>query len=183
MDMLSSKASWKIIRKMMPQIRQLMATAFTTTATLATLKTDPSTNNVVVDPTKTIDETVALVGLHVVVRVEGHPEFIWTTFEHVMNSPDLPNGVRPQDSKVVSNQTFTFYDAGTLAKDCNINPVNQTAPVPLQLKDAVLQLLQPVTPVLGSSNSVAMTPGTLLALRQAFINNCPTRWRCGRITN
>jgi hypothetical protein len=35
------------------------------------------------DPTSTYVATVGLVGLHVVFAIEGHPEMIWATFEHV----------------------------------------------------------------------------------------------------
>ncbi|HEV7879746.1 hypothetical protein [Bradyrhizobium sp.] len=31
--------------------------------------------------------TVAMTGLHVVVRPEGHPEMVWATFEYDRNAP------------------------------------------------------------------------------------------------
>ena len=34
------------------------------------------------------EKTLALVGMHVVGTVNGHPEMIWSTFEHVNNVPD-----------------------------------------------------------------------------------------------
>jgi hypothetical protein len=34
--------------------------------------------------------TMALVGLHVVGTVKGHPEMVWATFEHVDNAPNGP---------------------------------------------------------------------------------------------
>lgn len=36
----------------------------------------------------TKETTLALVGMHVVGTVNGHPEMIWSTFEHVSNVPD-----------------------------------------------------------------------------------------------
>ncbi|GHA04424.1 hypothetical protein GCM10008090_12240 [Arenicella chitinivorans] len=36
----------------------------------------------------TKETTLALVGMHVVGTVNGHPEMIWSTFEHVSNAPD-----------------------------------------------------------------------------------------------
>lgn len=36
----------------------------------------------------TINKTLALVGLHVVGPVQGHPEMVWATFEHRNNAPD-----------------------------------------------------------------------------------------------
>lgn len=36
----------------------------------------------------TVEKTLALVGMHVVGTVDGHPEMIWATFEHVDNAPN-----------------------------------------------------------------------------------------------
>jgi hypothetical protein len=63
--------------------------------------------------------TVALVGLHVVGRLDGHPEFVWSTFEHVNNAPDLPPGVDPASPNPVSNRNWTFYANATPANQCN----------------------------------------------------------------
>jgi hypothetical protein len=38
---------------------------------------------IVADPTSTYVATVGLIGLHVVFAIDGHPEMIWSTFEHV----------------------------------------------------------------------------------------------------
>jgi hypothetical protein len=38
--------------------------------------------------TPTVNKTLALVGLHVVGPVAGHPEMVWATFEHARNAPD-----------------------------------------------------------------------------------------------
>lgn len=38
--------------------------------------------------TPTIQKTLALVGMHVVGPVQGHPEMVWATFEHRDNAPD-----------------------------------------------------------------------------------------------
>ncbi|MEQ8967669.1 MAG: hypothetical protein RID91_17780 [Azospirillaceae bacterium] len=40
--------------------------------------------------TGTEDMTLALVGMHVVGTVNGHPEMVWASFEHVDNAPDAP---------------------------------------------------------------------------------------------
>lgn len=40
-------------------------------------------DRVVVDPTSMYVATVGLIGLHVVFAIEGHPEMVWSTFEHV----------------------------------------------------------------------------------------------------
>lgn len=36
----------------------------------------------------TVQKTLALVGVHVVGPVQGHPEMVWATFEHRSNAPD-----------------------------------------------------------------------------------------------
>jgi hypothetical protein len=36
-----------------------------------------------------------LVGLHVVLTVKDHPEFVWATFEHVRNAPGLTSQASP----------------------------------------------------------------------------------------
>ncbi len=63
---------------------------------------------------------VALVGLHVVGRVEDHAEFIWATFEHDRNAPELGD-ISPNDARPVSDQDFTFYRAGTSASKSNMS--------------------------------------------------------------
>jgi hypothetical protein len=76
--------------------------------------------NVVVDRTKVVPVTVALVGLHVVGVVQDHPEFVWATFEHRNNAPDLPSTVAPTAAQPVSPVASTFYAAGTPANMCNV---------------------------------------------------------------
>lgn len=57
----------------------------------------------IADPTSTYLATVGLIGLHVVFAIDGHPEMIWSTFEHVdrNGSADLtPQSlVNPQREK------------------------------------------------------------------------------------
>jgi hypothetical protein len=98
-------------------------------------------DNVGVDMTNQEEVTVALVGLHVVGVLEGHPEFVWSTFEHMKNAPDLPAGVPINSPNPVSAEGFTFYRANTAAKDCNVE--NTTT---LSL-DVAAQKLSPVTEV------------------------------------
>jgi hypothetical protein len=78
----------------------------------------------VFDPVK-----VALLALHVVFTLPGHPEMIWSTFEHVGmkdgilvrdNAPDAKDNPTPASlDKPVSMDNFPLYKAGTLAKDSN----------------------------------------------------------------
>lgn len=86
-----------------------------------------------------IEVSVALVGLHVVGWVEGHPEAVWATFEQDDNAPDLAPSQSP--SAPVSDRDWTFYTADTLALDCN--QLNST----LLVLDPATQTVTPVTQV------------------------------------
>ena len=78
------------------------------------------------------DVKVALLALHVVFTLPGHPEMIWSTFEHVHetakgevvrdNAPALsenPSLNKPGPDEEVSPDNFTLYKAHTLRKDAN----------------------------------------------------------------
>ncbi|MCV9927333.1 hypothetical protein OIU83_06705 [Flavobacterium sp. LS1R49] len=49
---------------------------------------------------KTTPTTLALVGMHVVGSVAGHPEMIWSTFEHKKNSPNTAYSYRDVNDKI-----------------------------------------------------------------------------------
>ena len=119
---MSIKASWKIIG----QNEKPPQGAYTRTSKLYKLvnkdgivTTSDNTNN------ETITEKVALVGFHIAVVVEGHPEFIWATFELNGNAPnyfrDIPNASSgSQDTLALSNDySYSFYKKGTIVNDCN----------------------------------------------------------------
>src|SRR5206468_260596 len=75
--------------------------------------------------------TVALLSLHVVFVLDGHPEFIWGTFEHVDSSgvrdvapaasalPSGDNGLPNGTDGPVSNRSYRLYKGGTLASGAN----------------------------------------------------------------
>lgn len=49
---------------------------------------------------KTREATLALVGMHVVGSVAGHPEMIWATFEHKKNAPNAGYAYRDVNDKI-----------------------------------------------------------------------------------
>lgn len=57
--------------------------------------------------------TVALVGMHVVGYTENHPEFLWATFEHNLNSPQFADNTFSFDASKSDPNTYTFYKGGT----------------------------------------------------------------------
>lgn len=73
--------------------------------------------------------TVGLVALHVVFTMEGHPEFVWSTFEHVGpdQQPDnAPNAAHNPDDTLDDfiahgERSYPFYAAGSDADRCNLN--------------------------------------------------------------
>jgi hypothetical protein len=71
--------------------------------------------------------TVALLAIHVVFVLRGHPEFIWSSFEHIdpnANPDTAPSAnVNPPaitGDPVISTNTFTLYKAGTTYSNGNI---------------------------------------------------------------
>lgn len=139
---LELKSSWRIV----PKGEDASKRFYTTTARIHPLvcrngKEKCEGDDVVVDRTRTEKVTVALVGLHVVGVVEDHPEFIWATFEHIDNAPDLPDKMPTNSPNPVSNRKWTFYRANTPAKDCN-QPNKGTVSL-----DAKKHLLGPITDV------------------------------------
>jgi hypothetical protein len=135
-DSLTLKAAWKVV---VPG--EDVSTFYTRKAQIALLTTK---NGKIVLSGKTRTATVALVGFHIAGTVAHHPEMIWATFEHLRNAPDLPkkmDQMGPDD--VVSDQNSTFYKAGTMFKDCNVNSAGSGA---LDLDEAA-QTLSPVTEV------------------------------------
>lgn len=76
------------------------------------------TNWVIDAQIPTVPKTLALVGIHVVGPVKGHPEMVWSTFEHKRNAPDNAYYVSGKRQPVPFNSKgkWTFMaDAGTQA--------------------------------------------------------------------
>lgn len=89
------------------------------------------------------DADLAMVGMHVVGSVKGHPEMIWATFEHVDNAPNatyyyLDNSKKKakhtdsgtqwlfSDGTAVS--TVTPYGVSYTDPDSSVNYINPTTP-------------------------------------------------------
>lgn len=129
------KVSWRIV-----QPGEDTSSLFTTDAEVAVLANNPKGGVMVTN--KMMPARVAMIGMHVVGVIKDHPEMAWGTFEHARNAPDLPADMLPSSDQPVSADNFTFYKAGTAAKDCNQNP--KTA---LKVTDPDKQILAPVTHV------------------------------------
>ncbi|HYV34053.1 MAG TPA: hypothetical protein VE988_00025 [Gemmataceae bacterium] len=134
---LELKASWRIVED-----GENTDSFFTTKAKVDRIKNVMvnGKTKVVVDPdAEPLQATVALTGLHVVGVVKGHPEFIWGTFEHNGNAPDLDPKTQP--NQPVSIKDFTFYTANTKRADCNKGGLDTVT------LDEMTQKLTPITNV------------------------------------
>jgi hypothetical protein len=69
------------------------------------------------------NKELALVGMHVVGTVAGHPEMVWATFEHVDNAPDKTytyNNNRGGTTQVPFNSRGNWIFTQTGAADTNV---------------------------------------------------------------
>ena len=97
---------------------------------------------VVADPTQPVQKLAGLIGLHVVGVINGHPEFVWGSFEHRGNAPDGKSGVDPKSTDPVDpNSQWLLYKKGTSYR--NSNPLPGTFDFSLQSGGTVF----PSTPV------------------------------------
>ncbi|NOU14980.1 MAG: hypothetical protein HOO92_13620 [Methylococcaceae bacterium] len=135
---LELKSSWKVVSN-----TETESTHFITTAKLPWLKNGLD-GKLEIDRSKdAYSAKVALVGLHIVGVIDGHPEFVWATFEHSSNTP--PVNFKPEDDwekhkeEVIDPvNNWTFYAKGTPYKDCNIKGKNT-----LKLADIEKQTFNP----------------------------------------
>ncbi len=132
---LEIKSSWRLVNE-----GEDTSTFYTTSAILEPFEETHGT--VVVGKVQgKKKQTVALVGLHVAGLVEGHPEFIWATFEHRGNAPILPPRMKMNSPAPVSPSNATFYTAGSAAAACN-RPNNGIVTI-----DPTTNQLRPITQV------------------------------------
>ena len=87
-------------------------------------------------PGKFVTVTVALFGLHVVGQTVNHPEFLWGTFEHKMNSPATPDNTFTPSPTLKDPKNYTLYKANTPFSQVN----NPSTPPALRLDDASQKL-------------------------------------------
>src|SRR5580700_8134063 len=94
--------------------------AFVTQAQVPVLTVQRSSTAITIMPVpgKFVSATVALVGLHVVGVTENHPEFLWGTFEHNLNSPQVPDNTFSTSGS--SPKDYTLYKANTSYGQSNI---------------------------------------------------------------
>jgi hypothetical protein len=143
------KSAWMIADK------DDMADHFTTQALVPVFKT--LDGKIVPDGSKTRPVTVALIALHVVGVIEGHPEFIWATFEHVHhnskswvrdNAPPAMANPSAQPAKVIlETNHYSLYPSAALGTGDPVPNANIAVPDKKFSLDATTQKFSPVTPI------------------------------------
>ncbi|WP_053222988.1 hypothetical protein [Roseivirga seohaensis] len=139
---MSLKANWKLV-----QPGEDVSNLYTTKADIQLLTMVDGEPRIPEDnPQIQKDVEVALIGLHIAVVVEGHPEFIWATFEFDGNAPNFKedaSGVVVQGmNDPVSDKNWLLYTANTTARKTNANNAEI-----LEFVDESKQTLTPVTQV------------------------------------
>jgi hypothetical protein len=122
--------------------QQPPAGAYTTEAQVPVLETKVTPGLVTIQPVagKFVTVTVALVGLHTVGQTVNHPEFLWGTFEHKMNSPATPDNTFTASPTRMDPMSYTLYKGNS-----PFSQVNKPAEPPALQLDAATQKLMPVT--------------------------------------
>lgn len=147
------KSAWQIVDADQPPKNYIV-----TQAVVPFLKRDSSGKLVKDETAKPKPVTVALLGLHVVFVLEGHPEFIWATFEHVSLVGGRPvRDVAPaavknpdQGPPMVSYQTdhYSLYPSGPLGSTASpVQDSNSSKRLGDIAFDEKAQIFSPVTPV------------------------------------
>ena len=119
------KSAWQIVDESHPPEGY-----FVVKASLPVLKihTDTTTHqtSLIVDPTKPAQvRLVALLAIHVVFTLQDHPEFVWSTFQHVdkLGNPDTaPSALHNPDIGSAGfgpGSQFALFKAGTQIADAN----------------------------------------------------------------
>jgi hypothetical protein len=137
-DIVELKSAWQEVADDDPSSE----TYITTRALVSRLH--QKDGHIVEDHTDPREVTVRLLALHVAFALPGHPELIWSTFEHSSGTPDRsaedgkrdvapihPDDGNPklsdpnnlQDDTIVSDREYMLYKAGTHA-----NAANQAIP-------------------------------------------------------
>jgi len=83
-----------------------------------TVQRSPTAITILPVPNKFVTAKVALVGLHVVGVTVNHPEFLWGTFEHKLNTPQVPDNTFSTSGSSATG--YTFYKANTSYGQANI---------------------------------------------------------------
>ncbi len=71
---------------------------------------------------ETRQATLGLVGLHIITKATGYPQWIWSTFEHIDNVPPKVEHKNEWIDQPVSGVFYTYYDPKAPASAVNQSP-------------------------------------------------------------
>lgn len=129
-----------------------------------------NTKKFIVDTENPIPATVALVGMHVVGLVQGHPELVWSTFEHVDNAPALTN---TPTSDPGPTGPWSFYSLGIDCKtgDCNQHPTEVPLTPPYKPTEVCLVEAQGGGDTTNVTNIISINKSVLDQLQDPVLKN------------
>lgn len=167
---MSLKANWKIV-----QPGEDVSKLYTTKADIELMALVNGQPRIPKNPKIQQDVEVALVALHIAIVVEGHPEFIWATFEFDDNAPNFKPAQGMNDP--VSDKDMLFYKANTTARQTNAGNAGV-----LSFVDQTKQTLTPVTQVARqyvNGGGSATNQGNIEKLNVSVKQQLPasSRWR------
>jgi hypothetical protein len=134
------KSAWQVVEGDDAAIAAQTQGFITISTTVPTLRQDPTSHVVSEDPAAPRAVTVRLLAIHVVFTLPGHPEFVWSSFEHSTSmvtgqtdtmaadgqrdvAPIVPDDTNPteadplnlKNTAVVSDHDFILYRGHTAA--------------------------------------------------------------------
>lgn len=102
------------------------ATSLTSTEQFVTVRAIVPKYRKVNDSTMVLDgekeDTLALIGMHIVGSIDGHPELVWATFEHRYNSPNMSYEYTNLQKQLVKHPADTITGAWTLNSNLASTP-------------------------------------------------------------
>jgi len=118
--LVETKEAWMIVPDNAPPADYIVARV--RVPTLRAVQDVFNNTQVVEDRTVLRDATAALLAMHIVLTLPGHPEFIWSTFQHVdamgvfdVAPTAVDNPTMTPASTVLSTQDFALFKSGTTA--------------------------------------------------------------------
>jgi hypothetical protein len=122
-------------------------------------------------------KTLALVGMHIVGSVKGHPEMIWATFEHQHNAPNLEYDYIDMHGKTQTNLSDTgnnwLLNSNTSDFTYNISRINYDNSSIIANQD-VSNIISPSNTkrvfAFGNDNSLAKENSKIIAFNNSVRN-------------
>ncbi len=182
------KAAWQVVEGTDQEIADQTAQYISFKTSIPTVRTvtDPATGAQSIEEDRNTpinNVTVRLIAVHIVYTYPGHPEFIWTSFEHTTGTPDAgtkdnkrnaaptlegkqPDEMNNLDVNSVVSDTENFYllykahtpasqANASIPEDCHASPSNC-----LHLNDQQQRFIDPATGMPQQTSIYRMYPAS-----------------------